>query len=197
MGKIFHDDAYCMGLLYGYIYGGKRMQTLDDLKKYHMTIEYNLMNKNVLDMYSTLNSSLPCIYDLEKGKYDEVYLVLKSNIDLTEAVNKYINGFSSDTVKAATMNNSLSKIGLIKIDDNIVPLSTEDKQLKDSNDFINSFVTRLKSGEITIIDTSVVNKLTKDSLINELENLKETLDNTVLYQLNRDCNKELSRKKKR
>lgn len=36
---MYIEDAYCLGLLYTYLYANKNMVLLEDLEKFHKTIE--------------------------------------------------------------------------------------------------------------------------------------------------------------
>ena len=44
MAKIFSEDAYCLGLLYSYLFASKKMVLKDDLDLFYDTIEKNLEN---------------------------------------------------------------------------------------------------------------------------------------------------------
>lgn len=39
MVRVYKEDAYCLGLIYSYIYSKRKMVLLDDLNKYYETIE--------------------------------------------------------------------------------------------------------------------------------------------------------------
>ena len=50
MSRVYYEDIYNLGLLYAYIdsNGTQKMVLLDDLKRFHNTIEKNLEQSNLL-----------------------------------------------------------------------------------------------------------------------------------------------------
>ena len=98
MTKIFSEDAYCLGLLYSYIYAGKETVSKEKLEKFHQTIETNLenMNSNINDMYATLwRDNEPSIYYITTGNDGKTYYNLHSSFNINHARQKYIVGLST------------------------------------------------------------------------------------------------------
>ena len=123
MTRMFYEDAYCLGLIYAYIYSGKKMVLMDDLKKFHDTIEKNLeeMKSNSFNLYNTVwYDDDPSIYYPSEGKNGEVYYVLYPNFDLEKAKSKYIGCLSIDVLVASQKDNALDCIDLTKVDGKIV-----------------------------------------------------------------------------
>ena len=58
MSMLYSEDVYGLGLLYAYIYAGKKMVLKEDLDKFHEIIEFNLRNMNY-------NEITPIWYDEE------------------------------------------------------------------------------------------------------------------------------------
>ena len=186
MGQIYSDDAYCIGLLYGYMFGGKRKMLLKDLKKFHEAIEENLKDKCVLDMWCTTRYQLPCIYYKYNGKNNDVYLCLDLDVDIKKAINKYIYGFSQDTINASIQKNALACLGLRSKKGIIQPIVPEMKDRKVSNDFLDRFIDGIKSGEITISDNTLSREFTNNRIVDELENVQESLNNNTLSLLKKN-----------
>lgn len=93
MSRMFRRDAYCLGLIYAYIYSSRQMVLVDDLKQFHDIIERNLekMNSLTLDIYATVwNDNDPSIYYQSRGKNGEIYYVLYPDFDLQWAIDVYI-----------------------------------------------------------------------------------------------------------
>ena len=90
MAKKFSEYAYCLGLLYSYLFAGKKMVLKNDLDEYYKTIEKNLENTDAMDLYATVwYDDDPCIYYSSEGKNGEVYYVLYPNFDIDRAKSKY------------------------------------------------------------------------------------------------------------
>ena len=130
MASVFSDDAYCLGLIYAYVYGKKRMVLYTDLIDFHAAIEKNLEGASVLDMYVTMRSDDPSIYYTSEGKNGELYYVLYPDFDLERAMNKYIGSLSSKTIGASQKNNALNCIGLEKVNKRIQPKSKDEVKRK-------------------------------------------------------------------
>lgn len=112
MAKIFSEDAYCLGLLYSYLFAGKKMVLKDDLDEYYKAIEKNLENTDAMDLYVTVWHDDPCIYYPSEGKNGEVYYVLYPNFDIDRAKSKYIGCLSTQVLVATQEKNALNCLGL-------------------------------------------------------------------------------------
>ena len=123
MTKVFSEDAYCLGLLYSYIYAGKKTVSKERLEKFHQTIEINLenMNSNINDMYATLwHDNEPSIYYVTTGNAGKIYYNLYPNFNINHARQKYIVGLSKDTIVASKKENALNSLDLTKENGKIV-----------------------------------------------------------------------------
>lgn len=132
MEKIFSKDAYCLGLLYAYMYTGKKMVLKDDLDKFHKIIEFNLrsMNNDTYDMYATiLYDNKPSIYFVSEGKNGEIYYVLYPDFDLNKAKSKYIGCLSTDVLVASQKENTLNLIDLKEENGRIVKKKTNELRI--------------------------------------------------------------------
>ena len=128
MAKIFSEDAYCLGLLYSYLFAGKKMVLKNDLDEYYKTIEKNLENTDAMDLYATVwYDDDPCIYYPSEGKNGEVYYVLYPDFDLQRAIDVYIGCVSLDILVASQMDNALGCIDLKKEDGKIISKSDNSK----------------------------------------------------------------------
>lgn len=117
MSRVYYEDIYNLGLLYAYIdsNGMQKMVSLNDLKRFHNTIE-----KNLEEMHSNVNINLiyasiwyendEPIYFISRNKEDEVYYILKPDFDLERAIGKYMSCLSADVLKASLMENALECI---------------------------------------------------------------------------------------
>ena len=121
MTRVFFKDIYNLGLIYAYIdsNGTQKMVLLDDLKRFHNTIE-----KNLEEMHSNVNINLiyasiwyendEPIYFISRNKEAEVYYILKPEFDLERAIGKYISCLPADVLKASLMENALECIEPVK-----------------------------------------------------------------------------------
>lgn len=184
MAKIFSEDAYCLGLLYAYIYSGKKMVLLDDLNRFHETIEKNLENTDAMDMYTTVwYDDEPCIYYSCDGKNGEVYYVLYPDFDLEKAKSKYIGCLSTKVLVASQEDKALECLGLQKIEGNIKKKDNISIGIVSSPTFMNKFLEKLKSGELKIETCPQVEtgeKLTKEYIIQQLEMYQNLLDSRIV-----------------
>lgn len=119
MSRVYYEDIYNLGLLYAYIdsNGTQKMVLLDDLKRFHNTIEKNLeeMHSNINDIYAGIwNSNDEPIYFVSSNKEGDVYYVLKPEFNLLMAKRKYIGCFSSEVIEASLMENALECIEPVK-----------------------------------------------------------------------------------
>lgn len=109
------------------------MAKLDDLKKFHETIEQNFieMNDKKLNSYVSLqyNNGEP-IYFTSSNELGETYYILKHNFDLEKSKSMYIGCLSIDVLVASQMDNSLDCLGLQKIDGKIVRKKQENQLIK-------------------------------------------------------------------
>lgn len=121
MARVFYEDIYNLGLLYAYMdsNGMQKMVLLDDLKKYYNTVEKNLdeMDSDVSEnlIYASIwyDNDEP-IYFISRNKEDEVYYILKPELDLERAIGKYISCLPADVLKASLMENALECIEPVK-----------------------------------------------------------------------------------
>ena len=119
MSRVYYEDIYNLGLLYAYIdsNGIQKMVLLDDLKRFHNTIEKNLeeMHSNINDIYAGIwNSNDESIYFVSSNKEGDVYYVLKPEFNLLMAKRKYIGCLSSEVIEASLMENALECIEPVK-----------------------------------------------------------------------------------
>lgn len=119
MSRVYYEDIYNLGLLYAYIdsNGTQKMLLLDDLKRFHNTIEKNLeeMHSNINDIYAGIcNSNDEPIYFVSSNKEGDVYYVLKPEFNLLMAKRKYIGCLSSEVMEASLMENALECIEPVK-----------------------------------------------------------------------------------
>lgn len=121
MSRVYYEDIYNLGLLYAYIdsNGIHKMVLLDDLKRFHNTIEKNLdeMDSDVSEnlIYASIwyDNDEP-IYFISRNKEDEVYYILKPGFDLERAIGKYMSCLPADVLKASLMENALECIEPVK-----------------------------------------------------------------------------------
>lgn len=93
------------------------MVLLDDLKRFHNTIEKNLeeMHSNINDIYAGIwNSNDQPICFVSSNKEVDVYYVLKPEFNLLMAKRKYIGCLSSEVIEASLMENALECIEPVK-----------------------------------------------------------------------------------
>ena len=119
MSRVYYENIYNLGLLYAYIdsNGIQKMVLLDDLKRFHNTIEKNLeeMHSNINDIYAGIwNSNDEPIYFISRNKEDEVYYILKPDFDLERSIGKYMSCLPADVLKASLMENALECIEPVK-----------------------------------------------------------------------------------
>lgn len=121
MARVFYEDIYNLGLLYAYMdsNGMQKMVLLDDLKKYYNTVEKNLdeMDSDVSEnlIYASIwYDNYEPIYFISRNKEDEVYYILKPDLDLERAIGKYMSCLPADVLKASLMENALECIEPVK-----------------------------------------------------------------------------------
>ena len=189
MARIFDEDAYCLGLLYAYLYSNKKMVLLNDLKKFHEAMERNLeeMGSNSLDMYATVwYDNEPSIYYSSEGKNGEIYYVLYPDFDLMKSKSKYIGCLSTDAIVASQKNNALDCIGLTKVDGSIVRKERNIKiDICKANGFMNQFLENLKSGKLKLESCPQVEigpELTEEFIMEQLENYQKLLNDGLLNE---------------
>lgn len=186
MEKMFCEDAYCLGLLYSHIYAGRNKVLLSDLKKFHEAIEANLEKHDVCDIYATIwYDNEPAIYYSSKDKDGHVYYALYPEFDLDEAKSKYIGCISIKSLVASQQNNALNCIGLEK--DFLGRIKTKKAKMSDAHDFMDSFILKLKSGELKIEKCSDEGEvLDNDFIIKELESYQRLLNSEVFKEVTAD-----------
>lgn len=137
MSMLYSEDAYGLGLLYAYIYAGKKMVLKEDLDKFHEIIEFNLRNMNYNEITPIWYDEEPSIYFASEGKNNEIYYVLYPDFDLKKAKSKYIGCLPSEILVASQMENALNSIDLKKENERIV--RKKPNELKIPNcDFVNN-----------------------------------------------------------
>jgi hypothetical protein len=191
MAKMFVEDAYGLGLLYAYIYSGRKMVLLDDLNKFYETIENNLIDSDAMDMYASVwYDNDPSIYYPSEGKNGEVYYVLYPDFDLERAKTKYIGCISTEVLVASQKDNSLDCIGLQKVEGNI---KRKEKKvyvgISGGNSFMKQFIEKLKSGELKIeicpqVETG--EELTEEFIIHRLEDYQKLLDSGIIEEASKE-----------
>lgn len=147
MARVYSEDAYCLGLLYVYIYSNsmQQMVLINDLKNFHECIEENLktMNSTTNNIYGDgWHDDEESIYFTSNNKNGETYYILKPTFDLKRAKSLYIGCLPVDILVASQMDNALDCLGLQKIDDQI--------KVKDINNksSIDKFMEKLNDGEL-------------------------------------------------
>lgn len=200
MAKIFIEDAYCLGLLYSYLYAGKKMVLKDDLDAFYDTIEKNLENTDALDLYSTIwydNDSK--IYYSSEGKNGEVYYVLYPNFDIKRAKSKYIGCLSVQVLVATQEDNALDCLGLQLKNGHICKKEIKNIGASGASTFMNQFIQKLKTGELKIEKCSqleVVPELTEDYIIKQLESYQNLLNSEVFEKIEKNEQGPILKKKK-
>lgn len=191
MAKIFSEDAYCLGLLYSYIFAGKKMVLKDDLDAFYNAIEKNLENTDAMDLYSTVwYDNEPCIYYPSNGKNGEVYYVLYPNFDIDNAKSKYIGCLSVQVLVATQKENALDCLGLQWKDGDICKKVKHNVGIVSTPTFMNQFISKLKSGELkieTCPQVEVVPELTQEYIIKQLESYEKLLDSGIINEATKDC----------
>lgn len=184
MAKIFSEDAYCLGLLYSYLFASKKMVLKNDLDEYYKTIEKNLENTDAMDLYATVwYDDDPCIYYSSEGKNGEVYYVLYPNFDIDRAKSKYIGCLSTQVLVAAQKENALNCLGLQLKDGNIYKKNNYHIGIASAPTFMNRFIKKLKNGELkieTCPQVEVDSELTEDYIIKQLELYQKLLESEVI-----------------
>lgn len=199
MAKIFSEDAYCLGLLYSYLYAGKKMVLKEDLDAFYNTIEKNLKNTDVIDMYATIwYDNDPCIYYPSEGKNGEVYYVLYPDFDIDRAKSKYIGCLSVQVLVAALEDNALDCLGLQLKDGNIYKKNNYHIGIASAHTFMNQFIKKLKNGELrieTCPQVEVNQELTEDFILEQLTSYQKLLDTAILNESTNKENKHLKKYK--
>ena len=184
MAKIFSEDAYCLGLLYSYLFASKKMVLKNDLDEYYKTIEKNLENTDAMDLYATVwYDDDPCIYYSSEGKNGEVYYVLYPNFDIDRAKSKYIGCLSTQVLVAAQKENALNCLGLQLKDGNIYKKNNYHIGIASAPTFMNQFIKKLKNGELkieTCPQVEVDSELTEEYIIKQLELYQKLLESEVI-----------------
>ena len=183
MAKIFSEDAYCLGLLYSYLFAGKKMVLKDDLDAFYNTIEKNLENTDAFDLYATVWHDDPCIYYPSEGKNGEVYYVLYSNFDVERAESKYIGCLSTQVLLATQKENALNCLGLQMKNGHISKKSNYHIGIVSAPTFMSQFISKLKSGELkieTCPQVEIGSELTKEYIVKQLESYQKLLESGII-----------------
>lgn len=192
MAKIFSEDAYCLGLLYSYLFAGKKMVLKDDLDAFYNTIEKNLENTDAFDLYATVwHDDEPCIYYPSEGKNGEVYYVLYPNFNIDRAKSKYIGCLSTQVLVATQKENALNCLGLQLKDGRICKRNNYHIGIVSAPTFMNQFIKKLKSGELKIETCPQVeedSELTEEYIIKQLESYQKLLESEVIEKATNKLN---------
>ena len=184
MAKIFIEDAYCLGLLYSYLYAGKKMVLKDDLDAFYNTIEKNLENTDAMDLYATIwNDDEPSICYPSEGKNGEVYYVLYPEFDINRAKSKYIGCLSVQVLLATQEDKALDCLGLQLKEGHICKKNSNYIGVVGATTFMNQFIEKLKSGELkieTCPQVEVGPELNEEFIIQQLESYQRLLDSEII-----------------
>lgn len=120
MVKTCREDTYILGLLYTYLYTGKKMILKTALDKFYNTIMNNLKDSSFINTSASYVSEIENdIYFENKGSNGEIYYVLYPDIELKEIKSIYMARLSFLTVLASLEDNALDCLGLQKVDNQI------------------------------------------------------------------------------
>ena len=156
MSMLYSEDAYGLGLLYAYIYAGKKMVLKEDLDKFHEIIEFNLKNMKYNETTSIWYDEDPSIYFVSEGKNNEIYYVLYPDFDLKKAKSKYIGCLPLEILIASQMENALNSIDLKKENERIV--RKKPNELKMPNcDLVSENTKKIQKEEKTCVNTNQEN----------------------------------------
>lgn len=186
MAKIFSEDAYCLGLLYSYLFANKKMVLKSDLDSFYNAIEKNLENTDAMDLYVTIGyDDEPSIYYTSEGKNGEIYYVLYPDFDIERAKSIYIGCLSTQVLVATQEKNSLNCLGLELIDGNICKKNNYNIGIVSSSTFMNNFIEKLKNGELkieTCPQVEVKTELTEEYIIEQLESYQSLLESEIIKE---------------
>ena len=183
MTKIFCEDAYCLGLLYSYLYAGKKMVLKDDLDAFYNTIKKNLENTDAINLSTIWYDDEPSIYYSSEGKNGEVYYVLYPELNMNRAKSKYIGCLSIQVLVATQKDNALDCLGLQLKDGHICKKNSNHTGVDSASTFMNQFIEGLKSGELkieTCPQAEVGTELNEDFIIQQLEAYQRLLDSEII-----------------
>lgn len=122
--KLINKDIISLALLYNYIYSSESnmVLTANSIYKFIEAIDYNLERlNNTIDFSFEVNES-NAIYFLSKDENGKEYYILKDGFDIVSLRSEFIEFLPKKIILASQMYNALSKINLIKIDDNIIEI---------------------------------------------------------------------------
>ena len=122
--KLINKDIISLALLYNYIYSSESnmVLTANSIYKFIEAIDYNLERlNNTIDFSFEVNES-NAIYFLSKDENGKEYYILKNGFDIVSLRSEFIEFLPKKIILASQMYNALSKINLIKIDDNIIEI---------------------------------------------------------------------------
>lgn len=122
--KLINKDIISLALLYNYIYSSESnmVLTANSIYKFIEEIDYNLERlNNTIDFSFEVNESNE-IYFFSKDENGKKYYILKDGFDIVSLRSEFIEFLPKKIILASQMYNALSKINLIKIDDNIIEI---------------------------------------------------------------------------
>lgn len=122
--KLINKDIISLALLYNYIYSSESnmVLTANSIYKFIEAIDYNLERlNNTIDFSFEVNES-NAIYFFSKDENGKKYYILKDGFDIVSLRSEFIEFLPKKIILASQMYNALSKINLIKIDDNIIEI---------------------------------------------------------------------------
>ena len=122
--KLINKDIISLALLYNYIYSSESnmVLTANSIYKFIEAIDYNLERlNNTIDISFEVNES-NAIYFFSKDENGKKYYILKDGFDIVSLRSEFIEFLPKKIILASQMYNALSKINLIKIDDNIIEI---------------------------------------------------------------------------
>lgn len=182
MAKIFSEDAYCLGLLYSYIYSGRTMMLLEDLKNFHKMIERNLIDTDVMDINAASWYDEQSIYYQSEGKNGELYYALFPNFNLNKAELAYIGSLSPKVLVASQKENALNCLGLQKKDGTIKRKDINSHiDMISVSTFMKKFLEKLKSGQIEMCFKTET-ELTEEHIVQQLEICQKLLDTDIINE---------------
>lgn len=190
MAKIFYEDAYCLGLLYSYIYAGKKMVIKEDLDSFYTTIENNLKDTDAKNIDSRFCSeSNNRIYYLAEGKNREIYYVLYPDFDLERAKSLYMGCLSAQEIQASLEDNSLECLGLHVKDGKIQRKENHHIGMISPSSFMSQFIEKLKNGELKIDkcpQVEVEDEINEEFIIQQLESYQKLLNSKFFGDITKE-----------
>lgn len=169
MNELFKNNIYSLGLLYSYIYGGRKMVRKSDLEGFYNSIMNHLSiyedeeyNNSYLDTFDTI------YYEFNDKFSNSVYCVLKSDCNILEAKNKYIESLSHLVIIAANQKDSLEYLNLTRENARIV--ENKKRSLKEIYYFIENLTKDINNDNIK------VSSINKEEVLRNLEDCLDYLE---------------------